>query len=40
MHESDLGLLENYGWIIISGCLILYGLLISYLQHFLDQDYE
>lgn len=35
---SDLGLLQNYGGLILSVVLILYGLLISYLQH--TYDYE
>jgi hypothetical protein len=31
--DSDLGLLKDYGHIIISICLILYGILYTYLAN-------
>lgn len=36
MVESDLGLLKDYGHFIVSGFLILYGMLYSYLA----KEYE
>jgi len=33
MADNDLGLFKDYGYLIFSAGLILYGLLFSYLQH-------
>jgi hypothetical protein len=40
MTDNDLGLFRDYGHIIFSAGLILYGLLFSYLQHSYGYDYE
>ena len=36
MGENELGLMKDYGHIIISGWLILYGILVSYLSYKYD----
>jgi len=38
--DSDLGYLKDYGHIIISAFLILYGVLVSHLHHFYESHNE
>lgn len=40
MRNNDLGLLKDYGHIIISICIIIYGILISYLSSMLEVEDE
>ena len=40
MIDNPLGYFKDYGHIIFSAGLIVYGLLVSYLQHSYGYDYD
>lgn len=40
VHRYNLGLLHDYGHIIISAALIVYGILYSYLSYQYYKEYE